>query len=597
MARTRITYFVILNELNLAWAAILLARGRDVCVLAVHPYFRQTRSCLEGLVRRWIDRGRASDASKRFPSVGLVFRMPNFSCLTDINLKIEPWLDKFYRFADVDHWNSDYSRPVKQSVWLSVERFSNIVLAIDALRRDGVWETAQFVGLNRDIVGMYEAYRGVRPPGFWLRTPFPRWAFNLLQAVSLMMYVPIEAARHTRLRAPLRDDFLLGSTYAADPRLFKNLSDISDRRDQVCVVFPNADARRRATERFDLSGFATCTITDGRLSPGRSLLAMAATVADIVRLTSKFADYRAVLFFQVIKLAVHRFRYRALFSTYRFRFFWGRDDHDPVHQIRSQELRRVDGVSLGINHGIPVSNLLEPGWRYIDFDIYYVFGRHLYERYYADTWPRHMKVNAIGSFGMSRNELREVKVSRTKDIVVFANPTLNNPLIVRTAQELALAFPDRTVFFKSKPPPKDSFFTDLFDELQPFPENLVFLNAGLEVTYDLLKWCGYAIATISTVGAEAIFFGAKTFILDTQPRHYPLYYRDFPGLCFREPEHVIERIRRLEAGTTRYRWEDFAGLVDLSNRDPYDTIRADMGLAPKGPDTVVEPLRRLRQAR
>ena len=567
-----------------------------MCLLAVRPHFEQNTGRMKSLAEWLLKKGLLSNARDRFASVERIFCMPNYACLSDIFPTIESWVNAYHDFDALDRSGTPYSAAVKQCAWLNSERLCNIVHALDALQREGALTDARFIGFTPEIGEIFAAYRGQNMAAIAVQPLVAfRRVINFTIAGALMAYTILWTLGRIRLGKIRRAEFLLGSTLALDPRLFKNLSDIPDNRGQVCVIYVLQREAEAAWRDLDTDGILFRQLWEGRLTPRQAASWLAEILGDYIRLARQLAHHRPALFLQGTKLPHYRMAFRTLFNRYRFSYFWGRDDHDQTHHMRSQELRRVGGVSMGINHGIPVSDIVEPGWRYIDFDHYYAFGRHLYERYYRHTWPAHMTVTAIGTFGLRREELHQIAVPRTKDIMVFANPTLDNDRLVDTALALARAFPDRHVFFKTKPWPKDHFFVELLETRQPLPANFKFINKGIEATYDLVMWCGYSISTISSVGAETVHLGARTFILDTQPPDYPLLYRDFDGLTFHEADEVITRIRNLETGQEEYPWSAYDGLADASGQDPFDRIRADMSLPPKSPGGQIEALRRTRE--
>src|SRR5581483_5631899 len=125
------------------------------------------------------------------------------------------------------------------------------------------------------------------------------------------------------------------------------------------------------------------------------------------------------------------------FAKYRFRHFWGRDEYNPEHMMRSVELRRIGGVSIGIMHGIPSICTVLHHIRHLDFDRFYVIGRDLYERVYRSTWPAAMQVRAIGSHGASRRMMRLLAETPARDISCFLSPCFHQDRIISAVAGIA----------------------------------------------------------------------------------------------------------------------------------------------------------------
>jgi hypothetical protein len=586
----------VLTETSLLPAIWHSLMGRDVCLLAVHAHMERNLGRMNQ-VAQWMRRkGLLTRARDRFDCVERIFGMPAYCGTTDIFMTIEPWLNAYHGFEALDQSGTPYAGAIKECAWLNTNRICDLVHALDDLGREGSLDGADFIGITREMVEVLVAYNGENTAAIPGRSwPFVRRMINRFALASLMIYSVLWAVARIRLGPIGGKAYLLGSTLALDMRLFKNLSDIADDRSQICIVYVLRSEAERAMRELDTEGIQFLSVQEGRMGPRQALAWLAGTLSDYRRVARHIIHHRPALFLQAAKLPHYRLIYRSLFNRYQFSYYWGRDDHDQTHHIRSQELRRVGGVSLGINHGYPSSDIVAPGMRYIDFDHYYVFGRGMFERYYRQTWPTHMTVTAIGTFGLSREELHRIAAPRTKDILYFLNTTLINDHVVDTALALAREFPDRRIFFKSKSSPYDRCWIDILETRKPLPSNFKFITANITVTYELLMWCGYSISILSSVGAESVHLGLRSFVLDTQPPYYPLSYRDFDRITFRQADQVIERIRDLEAGRDQYPWAAYDDLADGSGQDPFDRVRADMGLPPKSPGGMIEALRRTRE--
>jgi hypothetical protein len=518
-----------------------------------------------------------------------IINRPAFCDYTDIFVKVDHAVPEFFRF-DTTHSLRGLDLPYKHLSWKEAYAQADYAITIAAIRKGRDVPDAEVIGASPILKCLAETYVG-RPLDIEAKEHrVLQRLYNLVQAASVLVYTLFSIMRRTRLQQRQESRFLLGSTYAnMDFRLLKTLEDIADRREQVCIVFTSPDQVEQAKSLVDISGYHWCLRTDGRFPFGNALPAMAAAMTEIARAWRHVGWIRSGHFLELIKLVWMRMAWRGLFHRYGFDYFWCRDEHNAEHMVRSQELRRIGGKSFGSTHGVPTTQLLMPLRRYQDFDAMFLFGTHVYDRYYSRTWPPHIEVVSMGAFALTRDEIANILVPRTKDIVIFTNLSLEHQVFIDTTMTLAQAFPDRTVYFKNKLTYEHPF--KHFLEGRPkAPDNVVFCESRSTESYKLMATCGYAVSAHSTVGIEALYYGVKTFFLDNQPPEYPFYFREFPDVCVRHPEEIVRRIRAIEAGEEDYPWESCKGLVDLSNRYPFDIVREKMGLPPKDSGGVAATL-------
>ena len=105
--------------------------------------------------------------------------------------------------------------------------------------------------------------------------------------------------------------------------------------------------------------------------------------------------------------------------------------------------------------------------------------------------------------------------------------------------------------------------------------------------YELLLEARYAICNNTSIVAEAITYGLVTFVFDNyaevMAEPMELIFRDYPDLCVDSADAIIRRIEAIESGAWRYPRKAYAGLTDITGANPFDVIRADLGLAAKQP--------------
>lgn len=583
--------YLILSEASLPAAAWALLRGRRLALIEIQPAWERSRPWLERIAARWLAEGRMVRAGDSSPALARILENINTHDMTDLFLTVEPWVEAHYRFAEAEGRNPDYHLPYKHTCWGEVYdsgRLAHMVELIDREAGGG----AEFIGISAPAARMAEIYgkRAINGGRTWTALRLPA---NLLMALVVMVFTLQWVARRMVGQLSEGRSFLLGSTFAKDIRLIHNLGDIVDSREQCCIMFHDEAIRAVANRDYDLAGFSQCLFGDGRFLPSQAISALGEALADLAGLLAAFWRLRPGTFLKLARLAWYRVAYRALFRRHRFAHFWGRDEINSDHMIRSQELRRIGGQSMGMAHGIPSSQILSPLRRVQNYDVYFCFGMHLYERYYRARWPAHMRAVPLGAFGMSHEQMKRIEVKRDRDVMIFVSSTLNDEAIVEVAVDLARLMPERTVFFKCKRG-APSVFQRFMDGSPEAPANLVFSDTGIDVTYEFLRTGGYAVATHSTLGAEGIYYGTPTFVQDNNAPDMPFYYREFDRLCFTTAEELAGRIRAIEEGRETYPWHNFDGLIRLDNRFPMSIVRAEMGLAPKPGEEVCQPLAAIR---
>jgi hypothetical protein len=546
-------------------------------VLAITPLVSPLHGILSRLVDRLRRRGRVIDLFETFPELDHLpfFRYPAY---TNMFATIEEWMGEHFGFATMNGVLPEYAQAYRHVTFGHIERMSTPVMVIETL--SGLVPDAEIRGGDTAFAGMYHAWTGKALPFRHRPTRVGRRIINwaLAGAVTAAGMIFVLARLRPGLAPP--EPRLLGATFVLDQRHYPMLREIVDADEQVTSIFLTRNDVKEHQQ--DPDGFGSCSVFSGRFDVQTAIGIVVDLSQGLVRLARRLGHLDPVHFRAMARLPIVRVRYRGLLRRYGFKFIFGRDDYNAEHIMRTRELRRTGGVSMGINHGLPTTNLIEPGWRYLDFDIYYVFGRHLYDRYYRGILGANMTVTPVGTFGVNRAQLRKITQRRTRDIVYFVNPGPFEEAQSRTMRDVAKAFPDRTIWIKIKSSRKlQGYCEATLNLLDGYATNLVETE---ENSYELLLRHGYAVCGLSTIAAEAIQLGVKTFVLDVQPAHMPNLYRDFPGLCAGSGEEVASRIQAMESGVESFVRDQFADLIALDT-NIFDTIRADIGLPPRS-DTL-----------
>ncbi len=574
---------IVLSEASLPRLLWALLRRRTVYVVSLRAALPGTAPLLSRLHRHLHDRGMLAAAPSNVPEL-LFAGAFRFEAFTRIFIEAERWMRQRFAFSKLAGDLGDYDQAYRHVVFGHVDSWCRGVIRADALL--SCFPDAEFV-VDDCTFELLRTWTKGAPPGVTSQTRWQgpgRAAGNFLQFLAAVAYAAIILAGRTRMWPRAATHNLLGATFVSDPRHYGMIREIIDSEDQIRTIFlTKEDARVHATDSDGFRDF--CAVDDGTFTPAQALTGFWMAARDLLQLWWKLSSLLPLPVFRGMSgLVLRRLVWRGLFNRHRFDFVLGRDDYNAEHIMRGLELRRIGGKSLGINHGLPISDLIEPGWRYLDFDIYYIFGRHLYDRYYQDTWPSGMQVRPVGSFGMTRNRQARLALPRPPNFVYFVNPGPFEQEQALLVLEVARRFRDRTFWVKIKPSRKKQGYcnTTVALLLENGPANIVSTD---DDTYELMLRCCYALVGLSTVGAEAVQFGLVTFALDNQPEENPNYYRDFGGLCVRSADQVEDRVRRIERGDSQYDPSVYEALISMNSESIFDRIRADLGLPAKRLET------------
>ena len=571
-------YFVHLNEFTLWRILWLVSQGRPIYLMPSSPIIPLFSNLLRKL-QTWLEeRPNVQTVYDLFPSARPYFEYDGYAMFqTDLFLRTEKAMDERQRFHHA-HKLGAYDMAYKQVACNKMTEDLPTVLLMNDIAIRFSADEAKIITTDKDSLFIYEAYHGQPVPiGVEIYPQFVP-VLNFLFALSTALYSIFWIVRRLQLNPIAPREVFLGADFVGAQRQVDMVRDLIDDPASCLFVFRSAAQQQAAEDaEIDISGFETCQSQDGRINALELFSYLWLVVESISRLYFHVGDLPPAKFLAVSKLPFKKVFIRALLSRYRFRYFWGRDDYRPEHILRTQELRDMGSVSLGIAHGLPSPEVIQPIWRYIDFDIYYVLGRHLYEEHYSDTWSKQMYVRPVGSLGMTLDLFSRIDRPRLNNIVFFVSPSKKAEMIYEGVADVARAFPDRKVFVKIKISRKrEGYFDDLVEFCRNGPENLIETE---EDSYELMLKARHAISGSSTITAEAIQFGLNVYSFDLTDEHMPCYYREFPGLCVRSGEEIIENIRAIENGSAAYPRHLYAGLINLSGEFIIDIIRKDMNLS------------------
>jgi len=567
------------NEFNiLAFLARRLMR-QHVYALCVFPIFPPLEGLLRGLVNLTARAGIDPWAANLVESLELFEKNPAEVEYAHIYPRYEAGLNEVYGIGRVDL--DDYTYPYQHaaSSWLKFHLGKLVRLNLTRDRMAAGEVTVQ--NLPRDLLECYEVVYGQRlnvAPATGRRM---NATGNLVITVAMLFATFLAILKRTRISTSQRDDceFILGADLShEDARSF--FTQIIDEADSVIFLARNAEV----TDSFAAGALAKyhhITPDDGHFSGvGAALQIFGETVLTFWKMYAALWQLETGLYFSIVKLVHHRVKFRALFNCFKMQGFLARDEYNPEHIVRTQELRRQGILSLGLTHGMSTGPRVYPHTRYLDFDILYVFGNRQREAY-ADTWSSQMRVRPIGAFRPSRKNWADKTSGRRNEILIFGNQDTDPPRHIEIAREIARAFPDRKITVKLKYR-RDYIGASRYD---PYIEQLGVLPENVEVTdqgrpYEMMLRAGYSFSGLSTVVAEAVQLGMCSFFIDVYDTNQDIFFRDFPDLCVNSADTAIRRIQEIESDVWRYPREAFADLIECSSENPFDKIRVDLGLPP-----------------
>lgn len=569
-------HFIFLNEFTLLRAVVLAMLNRPVYLIKTKPVFGFLASALDHMARYMKKRLNVQCVFKVLPNSRLYWDMPGYSNHTNIFAKVESGINQHFRFDQVDWQLGSYAMPFKHEAckYMS-EKFNDVFLIRDIAKKFSANE-ATIITTDEDVLFLYEQYYQERPRPLTIRVHQFRKLVNFgFLGVTLIVSLAWTLAKLRWLKSD-QQSFLLGADFTGGQKQVDMVREIIGDPARCLFVFRNASQRKNHSA--DIIGFSHCLNDNGVLT----LFELPSIIALIVREGMNLYFHQSHLapdyFSRLLKLPYKRVAYRTLLNRFQFKFFWCRDDYNSDHILRSQELRRNGSMSLGINHGLPSPNTIEPVWRYIDYDTYYVFGIHVHQSNHTGTWSDKMHVKPVGSLCMTRNFLERINQPRPADIIYYAPVSRYEQKMREAIFEVAKAFPKKKVYIKIKPSLNQKSFSRKFvEQCRSGPKNLVVTEAD---SYELMFMAQYVLSAGSTISAEAIQFGLNVFVFDFGDQNEPFYYRDFPGLCVTSASESIARISDIDIGKEVYPRQSFDKLIKLSGPYIIDVIRNDLGLEP-----------------
>lgn len=561
---------VSLNRLTTLYTAYSLMIGRHV-ILFPNELPRRPFSFLFGPLQKWIERHpRSTSALDNFPEIQKYLDIPGYYALVDVFSKTEQCMNEYFKFDQAKNNFKNYELFYKHITCGVSSRKYLTILFLHDIKNKLVDSDVVYINSDDFLLPLYESYFEEKLKIKTKTLKYPRFIVNFLIFLFVYLYSVMTVFRRINWRNSRQESAILGVDHIEDTRNIEIIDELIDIPSDCRIVYRSYS--QFTTSKIDIGNFPVSHLSDGIIPVIDIFSSLCLISGDCLKILFRGHGLQEDHFFQIVTGPIRRIGFRALFNRFRFKYFWSRDDYNSEHILRTQELRRIGAVSMGISHGLPNPQLCDPHWRYLDYDIYYTFGEYLSKTRFGDMWPKNMDIKAVGSLGMTRKRLAALNDPRPNDIIFFAGPELGEELIVREVIEIAKAFPEKTIYVKNK---RRHIKSKIFDS------GLGNLVDTFENSYDLMFKAKYVVGGCSTVIAEAVQFDLCAYSFDYSGPNTDCIYRYFPGLCVYSAKQVIEKISAIESNKEKYPRENFAGLIHLSQDWGFDIVKQDMGLAQK----------------
>jgi hypothetical protein len=561
------------SEASLAAFLYACLTGRRVFVIGAFPLLGRSTALLDRIIAWATRRGLAKPLAAFSPDMPWVDSLPGDGYYNDILERVEARLHARFDWSSAPPAIAPMAYMMKKAVTDYLQAVQIILLFVnwaDAHAKPGTWRLKGAPPFYALIKALYDG-DGSNPPAVASLTSLTFWnvANSLLTVLGAIFWLLLRV----RLRVET-ERYRLALDILSNDESENLLPKLGLAPNEILIVFRTPLFQQRLAKTY--APYRQCLLGDARILPKTFFRLVAQIFRDQLALYSAFAvSADAGLFVRLCVLSYKSALFAAFYENFRPKFHWGRDDYSLDHGIRNVELRKIGGISLGINHGLPL-NTYAAQWREIDFDVYFVFGRHLYERYYKDAWPSRMRVVAIGNLRASSLRRGMDLTRKTGDIAYFPIENSQLEAAFRHVWDVARAFPERKIYVKPKGGRGRDFNSTLQKMSGEAPSNVLVLPASAS-PYALLESVSYVITTGSTLAVESLQFQAASFVLDVDPKLGHFLYRDFPQMWVKTGADITMRIQELESGRATYDYKALEPLIALSVDDPAALIRAELG--------------------
>jgi len=188
-----------------------------------------------------------------------------------------------------------------------------------------------------------------------------------------------------------------------------------------------------------------------------------------------------------------------------------------------------------------------------------------------------MELRSAGMFGVSRKTLAK-EWPLGKAILVAVRVAWYEPEMANIVTTLARKFPDKEILLQMKAGYLDEEKSNAY--IADWCKGLPNVRHVTDNIYVLLEDAEYLVSDISSLIAEGIQLGLKTFFADVIEQEYSIF-REFPGLSLKSADSIADKIDDIENGTTKYPTTEYIKFMGLEHGlNIYDIVRNDVGLPP-----------------
>lgn len=405
-----------------------------------------------------------------------------------------------------------------------------------------------------------------------------RGLFNRLLAVLVWARTAAHVLRRTRWSPPPPAHHYMGvDANDAPERTLMPARNIlgEDLHGRLLMVFRSSAALRSFGHLY--GDLKRACASEGVYSPGKALSSLWRAAAGL-RWAVKTLPLDPILFQRAAKVVFLREVAHGFFRKYKVDVFWGQDEYNVEHVLRTEVLRRIGGRSVARINGVAIFKH-DYVFRFVDYDAAYVISEPSFRKYNASTWRNSHSIIGVGTMSLGNADLAMVQAPRPDDILCFVKPFRDGRALLVELAKVARAFPDRTVTVAVKPTSErfggyEEYLEFLRTEAPP---NMVL---SPDNSFHLILRHRYCLCSASSILVEAMELATPSFFFDVYGPEHVFIFRDYPELCLSEGEQIVTRIRGIEDGTQPYPWDLAGNLAKLSPENVYDMVRSDLGLSP-----------------
>lgn len=550
--------------------------GRPVCVIKVIAVLPGMGSLFERVLTPLRKAGKITPLECVLPELTRYVGLDFYANVHFRYDKIEPWIDRMFRFADIDGTKSDLAIAYKKAVWSKMYVLAQCAVIAHRLNECAEPDSCEILGVTNHINQIHEIHYGHALTEYAMATSsIAEKSINALLTLMIAIYGFLWLLPRVRVANPRQVQTFFGTNMSL-LKLAEELKPYSEAvvdHEKIRLILNSPALIETAKKQVPDIHFGVRG--GGRFSVPQALSALASMVGSMLRFHREVGHLPAMIFAAVIILPYKQLVYRGLFNRYRFAYFFLLNEYAEESAVLASEARRTGCTVMGQIHGVPVTEILAPFWRYVDMDICYIPLKIPFATDYRNTWPERMMLRPVRSRGLIKERRHKLHTKKTNDIVFFFSSGIYMEQMTETVLAVARAFPDRTIYLCVKANQVvEEICAGMTEELTSAEHNIVRSNA---LSYDLMIDCGYAFGSCSSsIAIEAVQFGLKTFVLDFRPEDQPMLYRQFPEFCVRSADQAVARIKNLETDAWEYPWTLYEEIMGLSDQSISEAMQYDL---------------------